>query len=76
MEITLLVTHDDFSLKNLKHELQNLGLDYRVEYIEDNPELVASHQIRHSPNVFVDGELAFRDQPSPQALRRYLDGQR
>ena len=72
MDITLLVTHTDFSLKNLRCELQNLGLDYHVEFIEDNPELVESHKIRHSPNVFVDGELAFRDQPSPQELRRYL----
>lgn len=76
MDITLLVTRNDFSLKNLKCEFQNLGLDYHIEFIENNPELVEHHQIRHSPNVFVNGKLAFRDQPSPQELRSYLEQQK
>jgi len=71
MDITLLVTKNDFCTPNLEKELNNLGMDYHIEYIENNPELVSAHNIRHSPNVFINGELAFRDQPTPQQIRDY-----
>ena len=73
MNITLLVTRTDYCLPNLECECQNLGLDYHIEYIEDCPEIIARYQIRHSPNIFINGTLAFREQPSPQQLRNYLD---
>ncbi|NQY62819.1 MAG: hypothetical protein HRT38_03685 [Alteromonadaceae bacterium] len=72
MDITLLVTKTDFCVPNLECEFNNLGLNYRIEYIENNPELVNANQIRHSPNIFVDGKLAFRDQPTPQELKDYF----
>jgi len=71
MDITLLVTKNDFCTPNLKKEFQILGMEYHVEYIENNPELVSEHNIRHSPNIFIDGKLAFRDQPTPQQIRDY-----
>ena len=72
MEIQLVVTKTDFCLPNLEHECQDLGLNYQVKYIEDNPELVSSYNIKHSPNVFIDGLLAFRYQPTEQELKGYL----
>jgi len=72
MDITLLVTKTDFCIPNLEGEFQNLGIKYHIEYIENNPALVNAHQIRHSPNVFVNGKLVFRNQPTPQELKNYF----
>lgn len=72
MKIQLLVTKTDFCLPNLEQELTVLGLNYDVMFIEDNEELVTSHQIRHSPNVFINDHLAFRHQPTETELREYL----
>ncbi|WP_341502370.1 hypothetical protein [Gallaecimonas sp. GXIMD4217] len=74
MQIQLLVTKNDFSLPNLKKEMADLGLSYEILYIEEHPELVRAHKVRHSPNVLVDGKLAFRRQPSEGELRHYLQG--
>ena len=73
MQVQLLVTKSDFSIPNLEKEFRDLGLDYEIRYIEDNPKLVAEHHIRHSPNIFIDGKLVFQRQPSEQELQSYLD---
>ncbi|NQY34519.1 MAG: hypothetical protein HRT37_06050 [Alteromonadaceae bacterium] len=72
MDITLLVTKTDFCVPNLECEFHNLGINYRIEYIENHPELVDANQIRHSPNIFVDGKLTFRSQPTQQELKDYF----
>ncbi|WP_448549550.1 thioredoxin family protein [Thalassotalea fusca] len=74
MDVQLLVTKTDFCLPNLECELKSIGIDYHVEYIEDNPELVSDYHIRHSPNIFVDNKLVFRHQPSPSELKAYFHG--
>lgn len=74
MRVQLLVTRTDFNLPNLENEFRDLGIDYEVEYVEEHPELVASMNIRHSPNIIVDGELAFQRQPSEGELRAFFSG--
>ncbi|NQY50251.1 MAG: hypothetical protein HRT55_14635 [Colwellia sp.] len=74
MHVQILVTHTDFCLPNLKRELDDVGINYCVEYIEDNPELVESHHIRHSPNILINGSLIFRSQPSVGELRTFFLG--
>ncbi len=69
MDVTLLVTKTDFCVANLECELDSIGVAYHIEYIENHPELVNAHQIRHSPNVFVDGKLIFRYQPTTDELK-------
>lgn len=73
MKIQLFVTKTDFSLPNLEKELNLLDLDYEILYIEDNPELVAALNIQHSPNILVNGKLAFRNQPSENELIAYIE---
>lgn len=73
MRIQLLVTKTDFSVPNLEQELKDLGLSYEIAYLENHPELVGAYDIRHSPNIVVDGKLAFRRQPSEQELRQYFE---
>ena len=72
MDVQLLVTKDDFCVPNLESEFKNIGVDYRIDFIEDNEELAESLQIRHSPNVFIDGDLVFRYQPSQKELEDYF----
>jgi len=72
MRVQLLVTKTDFNLPNLKNEFKDIGIDYEVEFIEENPELVASLNIRHSPNILVDGELVFQRQPTESELKEYF----
>tara|TARA_R110002094_G_C4911069_1_gene210954 strand:+ start:660 stop:890 length:231 start_codon:yes stop_codon:yes gene_type:complete len=72
MKVQLLVTKTDFNLPNLEREFQDLGVDYKVEYVEEQPEMVSALNIRHSPNIIVDGELAFQRQPSESELRAYF----
>ena len=74
MHVQILVTHTDFCLPNLKRELDGVGINYSVEYIEENPELVANHHIRHSPNILINGSLIFRTQPSAGELRTFFLG--
>jgi len=74
MDVQLLVTQTDFCLPNLECELKNVGVDYHIEYIEDNPELVSFHHLRHSPNILVNDKLVFRHQPTFAELHAYFCG--
>jgi len=57
---------------NLARELDDLGVEYRLAYAEDEPELVHKYSIRHSPNLIVDDEVKFRRQPTEHELRECL----
>jgi hypothetical protein len=74
MDVQLLVTHTDFCLPNLKRKLDDVGINYSVEYIEENPTLVESNHIRHSPNILINGSLIFRYQPTIAELRTFFLG--
>lgn len=72
MQVQLLVTKNDFNLPNLEKEFRDLDIRYQVDYVEDNPELVKTLQLRHSPNILVDGKLVFQRQPSEQELKAFF----
>ncbi len=74
MKVQLLVTRTDFNLPNLENEFKDLGIRYEVQYIEEHPELVSAHHIRHSPNILVNDELVFQYQPTESELRAYFAG--
>ncbi len=59
MEVQLLVTKNDFNLSNLENQFRDLCIAYQVDFVEDHPEIVSALNIRHSPNIIVDGELVF-----------------
>jgi len=56
----------------LERELSNWGVEYRVLYFEDHPELTAAHGIQTSPVVILDGDLAFVGMPELPELKRRL----
>ncbi len=56
MDIFIIATQGCSHCTNLKQELSDLGIDCEVKFAEENPELVEQYQIRHSPNLIVNGD--------------------
>jgi len=73
MDVMIIATKNCSHCNNLSRELKDLGVEYKLYYAEDEPELVKKLDIRHSPNLVVDGEVKFRRQPSEQELRECLN---
>ncbi|TCK18001.1 thioredoxin-like protein [Thiogranum longum] len=72
MDVMIIASRDCTHYRNLARELDDLGVDYKVFYVEDEPELVEKYKIRHSPNLVVDGEVRFRELPTEHELRECL----
>ncbi len=73
MNVMIIATKGCSHCSNLKKEMDDLGIEYRLVYAEDEPELVQKYSIRHSPNLIVDDEVKFRRQPTEQELRECLN---
>jgi len=73
MNVMIIATKGCSHCANLKKEMDDLGVEYRLVYAEDEPELVQKYSIRHSPNLIVDDEVKFRRQPTEQELRECLN---
>jgi len=73
MNITIIATQDCSHCPNLARELDDLGVNYEIRYVEDNPDIVRKYTIRHSPNLLIDGKIVCRSQPNAQQLREYLN---
>jgi glutaredoxin len=61
----------------LERELQKINVNYRVQYIEDDPDDVIKYQIRNTPNLIVNDSIVFRGSPqkplpSNVELKRYF----
>ena len=69
MNVMIIATKDCSHCGNLAKELHDLGVEYRLVYVEDAPELVLRYGIRHSANLIVDDEVKFRRQPTEHELR-------
>lgn len=72
MKVQIIATHQCTHRANLEKELNDLGVPHEVLYVEDNPELIDRHQIRHSPNLLVDDQVVSRGQPTESQLRELL----
>ncbi len=69
MEVVVLATRGCSHCKNMSKELDDLEIHHNILYVEDEPELCRKLNIRHSPNLIVDGEVVFRRQPTEQELK-------
>lgn len=69
MDVMIIASKDCTHCKNLVRELEDLGVEYKLYYAEDEPGLVEKYKIRHSPNLIVDGEIRFRELPTEHELR-------
>ena len=73
MNVKIIASHGCKHRQLIEREFQDLGIAYEVLYVEEHPEVVARHDIRHSPNIMVDEEVVFRRQPSEGELRAFFD---
>jgi rhodanese-related sulfurtransferase/glutaredoxin len=68
-----------FATKSCPHRpymeqwLREMGLDYRVAYVEEHPEDAARYGIQHSPSLVIDGVLVFAGMPTPSEFKERLD---
>jgi len=69
MDVFIIATQGCNHCTNLKKELADLGVSCEVKFAEEYPDLVEQYQIRHSPNLVVDGEVVFRRQPTEAELK-------
>ncbi len=72
MNVLLLATKNCSHCKNFHAELLELGIEHKIHYCEDEPELVEKYSIRHSPNLIVNDEVVFRKQASEQELKLFF----
>lgn len=72
MDIKIVATRMCSHRADLERELQDLGVDYELLIVEENPEVAERFGLRHSPNLVVDDEVAFRGQPSEGELRDFF----
>lgn len=72
MDVKIVASKTCSHFQALQHELKDMGIVCEVLFVEDRPDLVALHSIRHSPNLVVDGEVVFRGQPTPLELREFF----
>ena len=73
MQIQIIATRACSHRPNLEHELSELGVTYEVLYVEEQPSAVERFDIRHSPNLVIDGEIVCRGQPSQHELRALIE---
>lgn len=73
MRVQVIATKSCSHRPVLEHELQHIGQDYQLLFVEEHPEVVERLGIRHSPNLVVDGVVVCRG-PVPEGdLRRLID---
>ncbi|MHB1084877.1 MAG: glutaredoxin family protein [Thiobacillus sp.] len=72
MNVKIIATKGCSHCLGLQHELRDMGIPFEVLLVEEHPDVVATHGIRHSPNILVNEEVVFRGQPSPHELRQFF----
>ena len=73
MDVMIIATKACTHRLNLEKELECLRIPYRVCFVEDCADLVRKFSIRPSPNLVVDDEVVFREQPTQEELHAYFD---
>ncbi len=63
MDVLILATKNCSHRPLLEKKLQEMNVNYQLQYVEDDPEAMKKYQIHNSPNLIVDGNLVFRASP-------------
>lgn len=69
MNVKIIATHSCSHRPSLERELQDLGVEYNVVYVEENQDVISRYAIRHSPNLVIDDEVVCRGLPSETELK-------
>jgi glutaredoxin len=76
MNVIIIATKSCSHRPTMEHELKDLGVEYNVIYVEENPKIVTKYAIRHSPNLVIDDEVVCRGLPSEGELKVLLSKKR
>ena len=57
MKITIAATKTCTHRPKLEEQLQEAGLKYELQYIEDHPELIEVYELKTSPLLIVDDKV-------------------
>ncbi|MCK9270834.1 MAG: thioredoxin family protein [Bacteroidales bacterium] len=63
MNITIAATKTCNHRPLLEEQLQDAGLQYKLQYFEDHPELVEKYRLKTSPLLIVEDELVSAGMP-------------
>jgi len=69
MDVLIIATKNCAHSANMSKELDDIGIEHRIIYAEDDTALCQKLDIRHSPNLVIDNEVVFRKQPTEDELR-------
>ncbi|WP_018079096.1 glutaredoxin family protein [Thiobacillus denitrificans] len=72
MNVKIIATKGCSHCTGLQHELKDMGIPFEVLLVEEHPDVIKRHDIRHSPNILVNDEVVFRGQPTPLELREFF----
>jgi glutaredoxin len=72
MKVELAATRTCHYCHILEAELKELGVDYTVHYLEDEPELQGKVGSHSSPNILVNGKVVFRGIPTLTQLEQFI----
>jgi len=73
MNVMIFATKNCSQSKKLSSELDNLDVRHHVVYCDDEPEIVEKYGIWHSPNLIVNGEVAFSRLPREGELKKLFN---
>jgi glutaredoxin len=57
MDILIAATKTCTHRPKLEEQLQDAGLQYKLEYFEDHPELIEKYKLKTSPLLIVDNKV-------------------
>jgi len=73
MKVEIVVTKKCVHRKLIENELNDLGVKYKVIFVEDNPDIVSKYSIRHSPNIILNNDIVCRELPSESELKKIFN---
>ena len=68
MEIIIAATKSCNHRPLLEEQLKDAGLDYKVMYYEDHPEVFEKYRLKTSPLLICDGELVSEGMPEHKSI--------
>ncbi|MCH2450050.1 MAG: thioredoxin family protein [Gracilimonas sp.] len=60
MNVLILATENCNHRPLVEKQLKKMNISYEVQYVDKQPELIRRFSIFSSPNIIVNGEIAFR----------------
>jgi len=72
MKITIAATKTCNHRPILEQQLQDAGLQYKLQYFEDHPELVEKYRLKTSPVLLVNDEVVSVGMPGQQKITELI----